>query len=149
MMNYVFNSTKTKMMNPADYQVNEKTKTNIRLSWYWIQAHTLIPEPTLNKTHRLERVTRLALKLLMKHSSQSEHLALIRSHRQGATRSSCRWWRGSHTMRATSHPLHFSPPFCFALTHRLCNTLTKTHYNLWASAFTDSKNEEPDTVIHQ
>lgn len=85
------------------------------------------------------------------HSSQSEHLALIRSHRQGATRSACRWWRGSHTMRATSHPLHLSPSFCFTHTYtqRQCSTLTKTHYNLWASAFTDSKNEEPDTVIHQ
>lgn len=35
---------------------------------YW-QAHTLIQEPTLNKTHRLERVTRLALQLLMEHTA--------------------------------------------------------------------------------
>ncbi len=132
----------------------KKTATNSRLSWnyVWILAHILQQEATPNKTHRLERVTRLALKLLMEHTAARVNIwpssgAIDREpHAQPADGGEV------HTQWELPHIHSIFLFLSVSHTHTLkrqCSTITKTHYNLWASAFTDSKNEEPDTVIHQ
>lgn len=149
MMNYLF-----------DYNKNEECCRKKIAGCHGIKCEywhtpTLIQEPTLNKTHRLERVTRLALKLLMEHTAARVNIwpssgAIDREpHAQPADGGEV------HTQWELPH-IHSIFLLLFVLlshthtyTQRQCNTLTKTHYNLWASAFTDSKNEEPDTVIHQ